>query len=186
MTGLYRAFDAATPPGHAPPGCPAVLGYIGGKRATRGWTLAEWQRFGHLRQFPAWVPDTRGENPVQSAADACRAMKALGWAPNQPARRVVVCDLETEIVPQWYQIFAGGVQLAGFEAIAYGSLSTVGGNLAADVWVAAFDGSAALPPGQTVHAHQYAADVPFGGTQVDYSMMDEWLFDRGGRGPRHT
>lgn len=186
MTGLYRAFDAATPPEHAPPGCPAVLGYIGGKRAARVWTLAEWQRFAGLRQFPAYVPDVRHEDPAAAAKTAAAEMRSLGWAPGQPARRVIICDLETEVVPQWYQTFAAAVQLAGFEAVAYGSLSTVGGNLAADVWVAAFDGSAALLPGQTVHAHQYAADVASGGTRVDYSVMDEWLFDRGGQGPRHA
>lgn len=29
------------------------------------------------------------------------------------------------------------------------------------------------------------ANAPFANTQVDYSVVDEWLFSRGGQGPRH-
>lgn len=186
MTGLHRVFDAAYPPAEAPPGCDSVLGYIGGQRATNIWTLEEWERFGRLAQFPAYVPDFTAEDPHQAADRACRAMMQLGWAPGQPNLRAVVCDLETLVQRSWYSLFAAAVAGQGFTAVAYGSLSTVLENAASDVWAAAWDGSAVLLPGQTVHAHQYQAGVSFGGTQVDYSVADDWLFARGGQGPRHT
>ena len=182
MTGLYRVFDAATPPQTAPAGCQGVLGYIGGARAARVWTLEEWQRFVHLVQFPAWVPDPVTEVPAHSAQNAVAAAKALGWAPwMSPAKRAIICDLETDVVRGWYAAFAAEVEQRGFTAVAYGSLSTVLENAAAAVWVAAWDGSAVLLPGQTVHAHQYQA-----GRLMDFSVVDDWLSARGGQGPRHA
>lgn len=186
MTGLYRVFDAATPPGQAPSGCQGVLGYIGGARAENVWTLAEWQRFARLAQFPAYVPDVTAEKPADAALKACTLAAALGWAPWQQAKRAIICDLETDIVRGWYAQFAAEVEQQGFTSVAYGSLSTVLENAASEVWVAAWDGSATLLPGQTVHAHQYAAGAPDGKVLVDFSVMDAWLFDRGGQGPRHT
>lgn len=179
--GLHWVFDAAYPPAAAPPGCTGVLGYIGGKRAANVWTLEEWQRFGRLVQFPCYVPDLAAEKPGFAALNACLFAKHLGWAPWQSAKRVIVCDLETEVVPAWYAQFAGEVEHQGFTACAYGSLSTVLGNAASDVWAASWDGSAVLLPGQTIHAHQYQA-----GQSVDLSVVDDWLFARGGQGPRHT
>ena len=72
-----------------------------------------------------------------------------------------------------------------FTPVAYGSLSTVLMNAAVDVWAASWNGEAVVPPGQTIHGHQDQADVPFAGTRVDYSVVDAWLFERGGVGPRH-
>ena len=178
---LHRVFDAARPPQTAPPGCDGVLGYIGGKRAAHVWTLEEWQRFARLVQFPAYVPDLTAEKPVDAAVMACTEARALGWAPWQQAKRVVVCDLETAVVRGWYAAFAAECEQQGFTACAYGSLSTVLDNAASDVWVAAWDGSAALLPGQTIHAHQYTAEPA-----LDFSVVDDWLYARGGQGPRHT
>ena len=180
MTGLARVFDAEFPPAEAPPGCAGVLGYLGGGRAANVWTLEEWDRFAHLIQFPAWVPDPI-ENPAATAARAGVALRSLGWAPWQDNRRVIVCDLETEIEPGWYQSFASGISAQGYTAVAYGSLSTILANAAADVWVAAWDGDPVLEPGQTIHAHQYQASA-----SVDFSVVDDWLMARGGQGPRHT
>src|SRR5271166_890489 len=137
MTGLHRVFDAAYPPQTAPPGCDGVLGYIGGGRATHVWTLAEWDRFADLRQFPAYVPDFTTEDPTTAATSAAILMKERGWAPFQPDRRVVVCDLETLIERGWYQQFAAEVEQLGFTAVAYGSLSMVLENAASEVWAAA-------------------------------------------------
>lgn len=186
MPGLFKVFDAANPPATAPPGCAGVLGYIGGARAARIWTLPEWERFAGLAQFPAWVPDTAQENPQASAVRAGNAMRGLGWAPWQADRRVLVTDLETQVVARWFQQFAAELEQQGFTAVAYGSESAIADNFAADNWVAAWDGAAQLLPGQTIHAHQYQANVSFGGTQVDYSTVDDWLFARAGVGPRHT
>ena len=58
-------------------------------------------------------------------------------------------------------------------------------NAASDVWAAAWDGEAVIPAGQTIHGHQDQANVPYAGTQVDYSVIDAWLYERGGVGPRH-
>jgi hypothetical protein len=182
MTGLHRVFDAATPPGTAPPGCQGVLGYIGGLRAARQWTLDDWLRFSHLKQYPCYVPDFTLETGQSAAVNAVGFMKALGWAPFfNPGRRVVVCDLETLTERAWYQQFAAHVMNAGFEAVAYGSLSTVLANAAADVWAAAWDGDAVLLPGQVIHGHQYSSTPA-----ADYSVIDDWLWARGGQGPRHA
>ena len=178
---LHRVFDAARPPQTAPPGCDGVLGYIGGMRAAHVWTLAEWQRFAGLVQFPAYVPNVSVEAPVEAAIAACTGAKAFGWAPWQQAKRVIVCDLETEVVRGWYAQFAGECEQQGFTACAYGSLSTVLENAAADVWAASWNGSATLLAGQTIHAHQFEAT-----SVVDFSAVDDWLFARGGQGPRHT
>jgi hypothetical protein len=178
-------FDAATPPTTTPPDVTGALGYIGG-RALHTWTPAQWQPFAGLRQFPAWVADFAA-SPSLEAGRAVEAALDLGWAPHLPAAetRVIVCDLETSVVPSWYQAWAQVVTANGFLSVAYGSLSTVLGNAASDVIAADFDGIAQLPPGQTVHGIQYRADVEFGGTQIDLSFFDSWLMARGGVGPRH-
>jgi hypothetical protein len=182
---LYRAFDAAYPPATPPTGCQAVFGYIGGSRATHTWPAAAWAPFKGLRQIPYWVPAIT-DNATEAGQFAVRAARELGWAPrNEPGwQRVIICDLETITDRAWYNNFAAAVTGGGFIPVAYGSLSTVLGNAASDVWAAAWDGQAIIPPGQTIHGHQDQANVPYDGTQVDYSAVDEWLYDRGGVGPR--
>ncbi len=181
---IAKVFDAAYPPQSAPPGCAGVLGYIGGARATRVWTVAEWQRFGHLRQYPCWVPRV-GDDPAAEAHGAVAAALRLGWAAHEQFTRVIVGDLETGIDAAWWAAFADEVDAAGFAAVAYGSLSTVLLNAAVDVWAASWDDLPELLPGQTIRAKQDQAAVPFGGTQIDLSVIDEWLLARGGIGPRH-
>jgi len=184
---LYRVFDAAYPPPAAPPGCAGVLGYIGGSRATHVWPAKAWLPFRGLRQFPCWVPSIT-DNPVEAGQFAVRAARELGWAPrNEPGwQRVIVFDLESSDIRAWFAQCAAAVAGGGFVPVAYGSLSTVLDNAASDVWAAAWDGHAVIPPGQTIHGHQDQADVAFGGTRVDYSVVDGWLFERGGVGPRHA
>lgn len=181
---LYRCFDAATPPAIAPPGCTAVLGYIGREHYTPHiWTLEEWGRFDLIRQFPAWVPDL-AEAPVIEASAAAAAARSLGWAPYQGNRRAVVFDFETADTAAdrgWWAACAFELKRQGFAGVLYGSLSTVLANAASYVWAAAWDNSATLLPGQTIVAHQYQD-----AGSVDYSVMGQWLFDRGGRGPRHA
>jgi hypothetical protein len=185
---LYRVVDAAYPPGTPPPGCQGVLGYIGGSRATNVWTRDQWLPFAHLHQFPAWVPATT-DNPVEAGQFAVRAARELGWAPKPSVagwQRVIVIDLETIEDRAWYAQCAAAITGGGFIPVAYGSLSTVLANAASDVIAADWDGQAVIPPGQTIHGHQDQANVPYDGTQVDYSAIDEWLYDRGGVGPRHA
>jgi len=181
---LSHVFDAATPPAKAPAGCTGVLGYIGGARAYRTWTLENWQRFASLHQFPCWVPYGT-ENPADNAREAAAAAVALGWeAHDVIAQRGIICDLETLKIPEWYHSWAVQINTEGFFAIAYGSASTILANKATNNWVAAYNGEDTLPSGG-IHGHQYAADVAFGGTEIDLSVVDEWLFQRGGVGPRH-
>lgn len=186
MTGLFRVFDAAVPPPSAPAGCHGVMGYIGGN-ATHVWTPAEWQPFAHLAQFPIWVCSLTGDHPSIQGGEAVYRARQLGWAPWEKgeAERVIIADLEAAADPAWYVQFCTPVVNAGFVPVAYGSLSTVLGNAASDVFAAAWDDAAVLEPGQTIHGHQYAANVPFGPTVVDYSVVDEWLMLRAGVGPRH-
>lgn len=178
---ISKVFDASVPPATAPAGCAGVLGYVGKTGFTpHVWTPAEWRRFQHLKQYPVWVPDLAA-NPLAEARAAAVAVEALGWAKlPDPRTRVIVCDLETHVVPAWYAKFAAAVGSRFYVAVAYGSLSTIAANLASDLWVAAWDGDPALEPGQTIRAHQYQA-----GPGVDLSVVDEWLWERGGTGPRH-
>ena len=183
---LYRVFDAAYPPPAAPPGCQGVLGYIGGSRATHVWPATAWLPFRGLRQFPCWVPSLN-DNPARAAQLAVAAALKLGWAPGpKVGPRVIVYDLEADANRAWYAPCAEETIHGGFVPVAYGSLSTVLQNAASDVWAADWNGEQVIPAGQTIHGHQDQADVAFGGTRVDYSVVDAWLYERGGVGPRHV
>lgn len=183
---LYRVFDAAYPPAVAPPGCQGVLGYIGGSRAAHVWPASAWLPFRGLRQFPCWVPST-SENPTASGMAAVAQADKLGWAPGPTVGpRVIVCDLETIEDRAWYDVWGAALTANRYTPVAYGSLSTVLENAASDVWAADWNGEQVIPAGQTIHGHQDQADVAFGGTRVDYSVVDAWLYERGGVGPRHT
>jgi hypothetical protein len=180
---LHKQFDAAYPPSSAPPGCTAVAGYIGGSEAVNVWTPAEWQQFKGLYQVPIWVPNT-SDNATTQASQACAAAKALGWAPHHADTRLIVFDLETDEVPAWYASVAAEVTAQGFQAVAYGSLSTVLANKAAVVWSADWDGDYALNPGQSIEATQYSANIAWENTQVDYSAASDWWVVHCGIGPR--
>jgi hypothetical protein len=183
-----KIMDAAVPPPFVPPGIDGVMGYIGGARATRTWTLADWLKFSHLVQFPVYVPDITG-NPEAQAADAVKLAKARGWAIEpEPATRVIIVDMEAEAARAWYFRMAAGITAGGFVPACYGSLSTVLENAAELVIAAAWSGGSALPAvpaGQTIEGLQWEPNVPVGDTVVDYSVFTPALFARGGVGPRH-
>lgn len=182
---VHKCIDAAYPPPACPAGTAAVLGYIGGHRATHVWAPPQWLPFAGIRQFPAYVADL-GADPAVQAGQAVDAMFQLGWSPflTEAARRLLVCDLETGSDPAWYQRWADIVIRGGYVPVAYGSASTVLGNAASDVLVADWDNIPDIPSGQTIHGGQYKANVPLGNTQVDYSVVDDWMMARGGIGPR--
>jgi hypothetical protein len=182
---LHKQFDAAYPPNSAPPGCTVAAGYIGGSEALNVWTFDEWQRFGNLYQVPIWVPDTDGD-PRTEASEACAAARALGWAANWPERRLIVFDLEMAEVPDWFASVEAEVAAQGYQAAAYGALSTVLANKAAVVWSADWDEDYALDHGQAIEASQYAADIAWQDTQVDYSAVSDWWTAHSGVGPRKT
>lgn len=184
-----KIMDAAVPPDTAPAGIEGVMGYLGGPRALRAWTLPEWLRFSHLAQFPVYVPDLNAD-PVAQAHQAVTLAQNLGWAAHmpEPGNRVIIFDLENLIGRAWYADAAAVVTGAGFTPGCYGSLSTVLENAAelviAAAWVSggAFPG---LPPGQTIDGLQWEANVPVGNTMVDYNVFTPGLFARGGLGARH-
>jgi hypothetical protein len=177
---LNHAFDAKNPPSKPPEHCDAVFGYIGGKDSARIWTHDEWLRFEHLRQFPIWVPDYT-LSPVAQARAAANTAHSMNWHDG----RAIITDSETEANPGWYNAFATQLRDEHFIAVDYGSLSTVLGNAASYVIVAAWDGVADIAPGQTIEGEQYAADVAFDGTQIDLSVISDELLHHGGIGPRH-
>lgn len=181
MQSLIRCFDAARPPQTAPAGVQAVLGYVGGPRAARVWTLPEWHRFAGLIQFPCYVPDLAA-HPGPQAAEAVRLTAALGWWAG--LQRAIVADTETTVSREWWAAFAGQVVGLGYIPVDYGSLSCVLGNAAALVWSARWDGIPAVPAGQTIVAHQFAAGLPCEDTQIDLSVLHPDLAAVGGRGPR--
>lgn len=186
---LYKVFDASRPPGKIPAGAQGVAGYIGrAGRTPHVWTPAEWDRFTHLRQFPIYVPDLNG-SPAAAAAEAVAEVMKLGWAPFRPGpqTRVILVDFETAHSAgnrSWWKNCAAQIAKEGFVGVAYGSLSTVLDLAAADVWAAAWDGHTTIPPGQTIHGHQDQANVAWDGTRIDWSVFDDWMWARGGVGPR--
>jgi hypothetical protein len=182
-SGVYRVFDASNAPSAPPaPGCQGVLMYIGRPGYTpHVWTVEEADKFKSLRQFPCWVPD-RLANPNDEAMAAVKAALGMGWARMSGVQeRAIVYDLETAIVRTWYASLASATLNLGFVPVAYGSLSTVLQNAASDNWIAAWDGIPDIAPGQTIHGEQYANDGTY-----DLSLVDAWMMNRGGTGPRHN
>lgn len=183
----YVIFDAENPPAAPPRYAEGVMGYLGGARAARVWTLANWLAFRDIRQFPVYVPDI-GADPAQQGIEAAELAIGLGWSNKEKgaAQRAIFIDMETSADAAWYDTIASTIALRGFMPVAYGSLSTVLANAADDVLAADWNDQVAIPKGQTLHGHQYVANAAFGGTVVDYSTIDGWLYQRGGVGPRHT
>jgi hypothetical protein len=181
---LALCFDAAYPPASVPAGCTAVLGYMGGA-ALNVWAPQEWLPFAHLRQFPCWVCDTAAD-PVAQAQAASQAASDLGWGASPKYRRAIVADMETTVDMLWWEKFADQIVRDGRQPVCYGSLSTVVGNRAGIVWAADWDDVAALTGGKTVEAVQYRADVPYGNTLIDLSVVSAELLELGGEGPRRT
>jgi hypothetical protein len=174
--------DAAVPPLTLPPAAQAVAGYIGG-RATHTWTLAEWLRFSRVPQFPIWVADL-GQSPALEAGAAVEAMLHRGWAKMpEPGTRALFVDMETSEDASWYDAFELVVIKNDFVPVCYGSASTLVRNDPSAEWVADWDGLPVIPD-HPAHGIQYQANVPYEGTQVDYSVFDAWLFARAGAGPR--
>jgi hypothetical protein len=175
-------FDAAFPPQSAPPGAVAVLGYVGGRgldRDTHVWTLAEWQRFAHLRQFPAWACNT-DVSPETSGEIATEEAELLGWSRN--GSRALVGDMETQADLKWWQSFEIAVRSSGMIPVCYGSASTVAGNKPSRIFGADWDDNKAIPAGWD--AHQYEGNVPFGGTLIDWSALTPVMLRLGGEGKR--
>ena len=183
MSGIV--IDAAYPPPAIPPGVTGIMGYIGQRGlADHVWTPQQWSPFASIRQFPVWVPDF-SEAPALEGGTAVEAALALGWASHEADTRVIICDMETTINPSWYTMWAATVENSGFAPVCYGSLSTVLDNAADHNIIADWDGIKTIPPGQTIHGVQYAANVKAGGGTVDFDLFDGWLMARGGVGPRH-
>jgi hypothetical protein len=178
----YKMIDASRPPDAADGEFSVVMGYVGGN-TPHVWTAGEWQVFASYRQVPAYVPDL-GSSPTAEAAYAVAAVKRLGWAAHEEDTRIIVIDFETTINRAWYASMASGIVSAGFAPVIYGSLSTVFENAADDVLAADFDDVPSIPAGQTLHGLQYLSDQEYEGTEVDWSIVDQWFHDRGGVGPR--
>lgn len=182
---LYSMFDASVPPPSAYPGAAAVAGYIGGN-TPHVWTPAEWQRFANLRQFPIWVGYLEAD-PVGHATDAAAAMERLGWARNQANRRAVIADFETEVDVAWLDAFGQTIWNAGYETLVYGSESTIVDNPVKEGrWIALYNSDPNIPTVPGAIGHQYKANVPWGGTQVDLSVITDTMLIHGGVGPRNS
>jgi Domain of unknown function (DUF1906) len=175
---LIKCFDASDQiPSSAPEGCEACLGYIGGPKALHTWTLEQWQRFGHLIQFPCWVPDLGGD-PTEQGSQAASAAWNLGWRHG----RAIVLDMESTTDQSFLSAWAAAVKKEHFTPVWYGSRDASA--QAADYrrWLADPDGVAALVSG--FDAVQYSWNVSMSGGVVDLSVVDSRLADIGGRGPR--
>jgi len=183
----YTVFDAAEPPSAPPVFAQGAMGYLGGPRAARAWTLDEWLPFRGLKQYGIYVPDI-GADPQQQGQDAAELAVALGWSDKMAGdeQRAIIIDMETSVDAAWYKSIAAAVGARGFMPVCYGSLDTVLGNAASDVLAAEWINNPAMPAGQTLHGNQYQANVAFLGTIIDKSVIDGWLYKRGGVGPRRA
>jgi hypothetical protein len=172
---LARCFDAAFPPATAPDGAQAVMGYIGpDPAATNVWTVEQWRRFTHLRQFPNRVIDY-AQDPRAQARLAVSEVRALGWNPN----RGIIGDLEDHVDPLYWSLFEEEVEQLGYVPIAYESESVVGKNRAKRVWAALWDGRPTIPAGSGWWAKQYLS-----AGAVDWSVLTHECLLHGGIGPR--
>lgn len=172
---LTRCFDAAYPPVSVPAGAGAVLGYIGRDHLDDDfhiWTLAEWQPFARLRQFPCWVCNT-SKSPEQSAADATAAMFQLRWRQH----RALIFDMEAVIDRPWVARFEAATAKIGPVPVAYESESVIGKNGATRVWAALWDGRPVLQGGWW--AKQYMS-----GGGLDWSVVSPELLANAGVGRR--
>lgn len=180
-----RVFDASAQiPATAPPDCDGVLGYIGpDPEATHVWTLEEWLRFSHLRQFPAWVAavgqsDSASEGTAQGAA-AAEAAAALGWHHG----RLIFCDLEAWADPAYWAAWRAEVERHGYRAGWYGSKLNSADYPCEFRILASPDGVETVPDG--FEGKQYQWDVHVNGGVVDFSVFSRKLMEHGGEGPRH-
>jgi hypothetical protein len=180
---FYHMFDAAYPPDSAPSGYAAVAGYIGGN-TPHVWVLSEWLRFSHIRQLPIWTGYAENQ-PVEHARQAAAAARARGWRPDANPRRYIALDFETEVDPKWVDAFTQECSTQGYDVITYGSLYYVQQTTRGDIWAAEWGQVPHLPSTGRIEAIQYAANVPFGNTQIDLSVIDQDCWDKLGRGPRH-
>jgi hypothetical protein len=184
MMTLFRAFDAEVLPPGPVADCAAVLSYIGGAlaggvepAAADQWNAAS--DGGRLRQAPIWAAEL-GSSPTQQGHTACDVAKELGWVPG----RGIWLDMETSTDGLWVEDFIAAVKSNGYREVTYGSLSSVF-LLPADAGyhVAQWNG---LPivNGARVLAHQYAANITVGTTQVDLSVVEHEARDLFGIGLR--
>ena len=183
---LEYMFDAAYPSEKPYPGCAAVAGYIGGN-TPHVWSLAEWQRFAHLRQLPIWVAYGMSLPAVEQAKRAAAAAVALGWAAHHAVERVIALDEETATDRAFVAAFAAELHVEGFGCWPYGSQSSIFGDPSEDgVWMALYDGKAGLENFPHVVAHQYAANVAWMGGAVDLSVVSAEAVQHLGHGPRRA
>lgn len=170
---LTRCFDAAYPPGSVPAGAGAALGYIGPDPAAyHVWTVAEWQPFAGLRQFPCRVIDYN-EAPEAQARLACAEMFKLGWRQH----RALIGDMEAVVDPAYWAAFEAAVEKIGPVPVAYESESVIGQNKAKRVWAALWDGRPVLQGGWW--AKQYMS-----GGGLDWSVVSPELLANAGVGRR--
>jgi hypothetical protein len=181
---VFRFFDAAVPPMSVPPGCIGVAGYIGGD-AEHVWTLEEWQRFHLLRVLPIWVADVAA-SPQGQAAQAAQAARGLGWRAHARQRRAIVLDMETSTNGMFVRDFANDLHGEGFDCFPYGSDSSIYADPEMDgYWVALWNDVPNLGLPNEV-AHQYEANVAFGGAVIDLNTGDDVCWEAMGRGERRT
>lgn len=184
VTSLYQCFDASSQiPAEDPPGAEAVLGYLNSRPARDPWSLEDWLRFHHLRQFPAWVADLSldGATGIAQARQAAEQAAGLGWHKG----RAIVADMEAIADLAWWLAWSREIVRLGYRPVWYGSGSVAPSAQDAPLrWLAEPDGLAELP--DHYQAKQYRWNVAVAGGVVDLSVMDAELFKHGGVGPRHS
>lgn len=190
---VYDGADAAYPNiATLPAGTVVVAGYLGGPTAYRVWTLDDWLPFKDYRQLPVWVDSQAGRDGnggivyatgTESGEAAVKAALALGWAPNQAARRVIAVDAETNTDYDYYAAVSDAIWAGGFVMVQYRSANAVGDsqqNPPSLTWVA--DYGQPKPAVMIWAGYQYAADV----NGWDLDVFSQYVYDGCGVGARRA
>lgn len=188
---LYPGADASRPGATLPAGTRILAAYVGqpgpGSPDTpHVWTATEWNEYAvpnpGLRLLPIYVHNYPDFNPAQDAANAVRAVEALGWVPGITGamRQAIAIDLEVLTAYNWVEDLEGEIDARGFRALPYGSRSYVVQNPSCfGYWVAQLTSRAPTVLPQGAHGIQW-----HWGPSWDLDVFDVAVYDACAYGPR--
>lgn len=144
----------------------AVGGYLGGPRAARQWTVADWERFPHNRKLPIWVGGFSGHD---EGAQAVRELRKL----RVPRGCYTVLDLEMRVDRTYVEAYGKVLHDAGYKVFVYGSASTVFQNPHLNgYWVADYRGT-----GPFMYNHSHVRMTQYrSGDKYDGSSIKTWTY----------
>jgi hypothetical protein len=163
----------------------AMLGYLGGDQAAHTWSDEDWAEIpADMLAMGIWVADFN-KSPVDQATDAVTRARSLRFAANARSLRGILGDFETVTEPVWIAAWGVRIRTLGFMPLGYESESVYHANPKLDgVVVADFDNIPTIPNLPEVVAHQFKANVPWGGHAVDLTVWDDGMAQHFGHDKR--